>query len=372
MADERLERELELARRAAPAFGRARQQRVIWGAIHRSQRARARVRRLAPLAAALCLAGVVLGAYLWMRTGARRSVATVAADERWLLRDGSRITMETPDTRITKQRESLTEMSFQLAAGAARFEVARRPERVFRVEAGLVRVEVLGTSFRVERRHDQALVSVERGRVRVTWPGASRDLFAGQSGSFPPEEAAESLAASSASRAVPSSLAAIPSALSISPTALPAPVPDASARLERRTVASEPPSEIASAEALFGAADRARAEGRTLDATRALRELTRRYPRDAHAPLAAFTLGRLLLDNLHQASDAARAFAQARALAGGNGALAEDALAREAEAWQVAGNAREAARCAELYRARYPRGAHAKQLPRSGEPAVAP
>ena len=359
MSDDRLERELELARRATPAFGRARQQRVIWGALRRSQRARARVRRLVPLAAVVCLAGVVLGTYLWIRAGAAHSVATLPADERWLLRDGSRITMETADTRITKQRESGTEMSFELAAGAARFEVSRRPERVFRVQAGTVSVEVLGTSFRVERTREHALVSVERGRVRVAWPGASRDLLAGESGTFPPREAVAAAEASAA-----------PSASA--PAAARSGAPEAPGRVENRSASAEASIESASAEELFAAADRARAEGRTLDATRALRQLARRYPHDPHAPLAAFTLGRLLLDNLKQPSDAARAFAQARALSGGNGALAEDALAREAEAWQVAGNSSEAARCVALYRSRYPGGAHSKQLLRSSEPAVTP
>ena len=78
--------------------------------------------------------------------------------------------------------------------------------------------------------------------------------------------------------------------------------------------------------------------------------------------LAAFTRGRLLLENLHQPAEAALAFAQARSLTGASSALAEDALAREALAWGAAGKRADAARCANQYRTLYPEGAHLKEL----------
>jgi hypothetical protein len=53
---------------------------------------------------------------------------------------------------------------------------------------------------------------------------------------------------------------------------------------------------------------------------------------DPRAPLAAFTLGRVLLRELARPREAAAAFAQARALAP-RGPFVEDALAREVEAW---------------------------------------
>ena len=109
-----------------------------------------------------------------------------------------------------------------------------------------------------------------------------------------------------------------------------------------------------------------------MEATRALRQLTQRFPRDARAPLAAFTLGRLLLENLRQPADAARAFELARSLAGGSGALAEDALAREVEAWRAAGDANKATARAQRYQALYPNGTHTKQVLRVGEPLRKP
>jgi transmembrane sensor len=329
MADDRLEPRLELARRAAPVFGLARQQRVIWGVRRRLQGPGAGARRLLPLAAALAVVSVLLGGYVWSRRSPE-PVATLG-DERWQLRDGSRILIETPQTRITKQREAEGEVLFELEAGAARFDVTHRPGRAFRVQAGSVRVEVVGTQFRVQRSGESTQVSVERGRVRVSWPGGVREVSAGESGSFPPSEGTRVETA-----------VAIPSA----PPAV-----------------AEPKSTLPSAEQLFAAADRARAEGRPLEAVQSLRQLIQRFPRDGRAPLAAFTLGRLLLESLHQPAEAARAFAQARALAGPGSALAEDALAREADALRAAGSSSEAAKRAELYRTLYPHGARIKHLP---------
>lgn len=353
---ERLEQELSLARRAAPVFGLGRQQQVIWGVRRRLQRAPLAVRRLAPLVAAASLFCALAAAYVWFRPPAEELTRS-ARDEHWELRDGSRILIETPNTQITKRRESNTEVVFELKAGAASFDVAHRPERAFRVQAGPVQVEVIGTKFRVERRDERTEVSVERGRVRVSWSDDSTELSVGEHGVYPPP-----LAVASAS--APASAA--PPANATSTDTEP---PPTSARQTNaaRSVASEPSEHAPSAEELFTTADHARAEGRPQDAARTLRELLQQFPHDGRAPLAAFALGRLLLERLGQPAEAARAFAQARALAGGSSALAEDALAREADAWRAAGRSSEAARAATLYRTKYPHGTHLKEALRASE-----
>jgi transmembrane sensor len=90
-----------------------------------------------------------------------------------------------------------------------------------------------------------------------------------------------------------------------------------------------------------------------------------RFPDDPHAPVAAFTIGRLLLESLGQPRQAAASFERARVLA--NGApLAEDALAREVEAWASAGEPALAHRRAELYRQLYPNGARRGAVMRVG------
>lgn len=343
MADERLDRELSLARRAAPVFGLARQQQVIWSVRRRLRGSPNKARRFAVVVAAVCALSSLAAAFVWFERRTDEIASRAAKDERWELRDGSRILIETPATQITKRSESSGEVLFELTAGAARFEVAHRPERKFRVRAGRVEVEVVGTRFRVERRGERTLVAVERGRVLVSWPGASTALSAGEQGVYPPLQ--------------PVASSPEPAAPSAEPAA--AALPQMSAPL---VASSESAVRGPSAEELFAAADRARAAGHPQEAVRVLRELTHRFPRDGRSSLAAFTRGRLLLENLGQPEEAARAFAQARALAGGSSALAEDALAREASAWRSAGNTGEAARCAKLYRALYPRGAHLNEV----------
>jgi transmembrane sensor len=358
MADERLEKELALARRAAPLFGLARQQRVIWGLRRRLLPAKFRARRVLPLVVAAGLATLAAALYLWLKPGAYEVAAQrMPQDEHWVLRDGSRVVIETPDTRITKQSEVDREVIFELSAGAARFDVAHRPERTFRVQAGPVQVEVIGTAFRVERQSERTLVAVDGGCVRVSWSGGSKELSAGEHGVFPLVE--DDVAVTD-----PPSPSTIPLLSTAPPLANARPAGVSSA------VVGDGIRGASSAEELFAKADRARAGGRPVEAAQALRELTQRFSRDARAPLAAFTLGRLLLENLHQPAEAARAFGQARTLSGRSSALAEDALAREAEAWEAAGNAGEAAKRAELYRTLYPNGSRLKRVLRAGGPAA--
>ena len=71
-------------------------------------------------------------------------------------------------------------------------------------------------------------------------------------------------------------------------------------------------------------------------------------------PLAAFTLGRELLEHLGRPVEAAEAFALASQLAR-EVTLAQDALAREVESWSKAGRAEEAYQRALLFSERYPK-----------------
>jgi TolA-binding protein len=114
-----------------------------------------------------------------------------------------------------------------------------------------------------------------------------------------------------------------------------------------------------SAEDLLLAADAARLSHHPHQARRWLELLLQRYPNDSRVPVASFTLGRLLADQLGNPRLAARAFQR---VAQSGGALAPDALAREAEAWAAAG-AHDAARgCAKRYLERYPNGEHASAM----------
>ena len=108
------------------------------------------------------------------------------------------------------------------------------------------------------------------------------------------------------------------------------------------------------------AADIARLSGHPEQAVPHLRAVCERFPDDPRAPVAAFTLGRVLLD-LHRPREAAAAFHRARTL-WSQGPLALDAWANEAEALHAAGDAARAARVATRYVARHPDGRHAAAM----------
>ena len=109
------------------------------------------------------------------------------------------------------------------------------------------------------------------------------------------------------------------------------------------------------AAALLLAADLARRSRDPRAAIGPLHRLVERHPRDPRAPSAAFTLGWVLLTDLNRPREAAGAFAEAERIAP-RGALAEDAAARVAEAWQKAGEPRRAADAARRYVQVYPAG----------------
>jgi transmembrane sensor len=97
--------------------------------------------------------------------------------------------LRSPDTVLEPISVESRRILSVLREGAARFEVTKRPGRLFRVVAGDVIVEVLGTRFELERVGDRLRVKVNEGRVRVSWTGGQRQLSRGASGLFPPEGA---------------------------------------------------------------------------------------------------------------------------------------------------------------------------------------
>ena len=128
---------------------------------------------------------------------------------------------------------------------------------------------------------------------------------------------------------------------------------------------ADPKSVRSSVDALMAAADAARFGGHPDEAPSYLEEVIDDHARHPRAPLAAFTLGRVHLEQLGSAERAARAFAKARSLAP-KGALAADALAREVEAWAKAGQREKARARAQEYLAAYPEGRRAAAVRRHG------
>jgi transmembrane sensor len=277
----------------------------------------------------------------------RASTAGVASDDFGgiVLADGSRVTFLVAGTQLaqsgTKGRQST------LVRGAARFDVVHDAETPFRVTAGRVVVEDVGTVFTIRLADEgRASVAVESGSVSVRGPDGERTLEAGASEAFP---------AVSASPASP----AVPHPPSWKKLAQAGDYDRAYAIIQSpgTTVRDDP-------EELLLAADAARLSGHAERAVPPLRRIVSRYPGDSRAGLAAFTLGRVLLDDLGRPEEAAAAFTKAYDR---GGPLAEDALAREVEAWSRAGNRPAAARAATKYLSAFPTGRHAALVHRLAE-----
>lgn len=97
------------------------------------------------------------------------------------------------------------------------------------------------------------------------------------------------------------------------------------------------------------------------EAADAYAELLERHRDDARAGLAAFELGRIRMDALHEGNGAIEAFQQALSLSP-SAAFHEDALARIVIALDAAGDAERCRQARERYLSRYPGGVHAAAL----------
>jgi transmembrane sensor len=263
----------------------------------------------------------------------------------------------------------------------ARCDVAAAGTRDVRVETGPVSVLADDAAFVVERSagSDHVRVSVARGRVRVMWALNEASLAAGDSETFPRDVIA------TVAPAEGSPGAESPRTLESSGTPR-GPTPRAS----RSSTPATPPStagwrdlaqqgsyDAAYAELgreggpkddvndLLLAADVARLGHHPADATSPLRQILDAHRTDPRASLAAFTLGRVLLNQLGDPGSAADAFATVRSLSPGD-ALAQDALAREVESRAKAGQGDAARRLAEEYIQSFPASSRADAVRRLG------
>jgi transmembrane sensor len=259
----------------------------------------------------------------------------------------------------------------QLEHGAATFDVVRNPARIFRVQVANVTVEVLGTHFLVERTEASAWVSVESGRVRVTSVQGQTELLPGDRREFP-------FAIAAAVEEAPIEVAPVVKAPSHKAPAPRHASAHAAVSNEWKLLAEDGDYDGAynalhgpsanpvrdDAAELFLAADVARLSHHPADAVGPLRTLISRHGDDARAPLAAFTLGNVLLE-LGSPREAAAAFVEAQRL-DPQGPMAEDALAREVEALSRAGDVHSARVRAESYVGRYPDGRRIRAVRRFG------
>jgi transmembrane sensor len=282
-----------------------------------------------------------------------------------------------------------------LARGTAEFSVTPGGPRRWSIDAGVARVEVVGTVFRVARLAGRVDVEVSHGVVLVIGegvPGRVRKLTAGQKLSVTQPEASAARRAAGVPAALEPTAAAVQSASSNAGVAEAELAPGVSGsegalvneprpvllergtarfdgpralvgrrrtgRSEAATDADSPqqryaqlgPAGVAretmkatSIEQLLELADVARLSGHPQDAVAPLTRALDAFRGSRQAALAAFTLGRVLLDQLGVAEPAAEAFERAIVL-GLPRALRADCYRRLAEAYGRAGNEAERAR----------------------------
>ena len=309
------------------------------------------------------------------------------------LADGSRVKALSRGAAVSVEGNLPKQIRLRLDAGGARFDVIPNKQREFTVRAGSVEVAVLGTVFDVERVEGRVRVSVSRGKVRVRTgvtphgSGATavvRIVKAGESQWFDDPAPSERGLANSASldrvrqshadrTALPPSAAKARGSRASQGSAVRERTHDTReqdeevSRVEWRSLSQSGDYEGAyqllqqstvsddDSGALLDAADAARLSGHPQVAVTYLRKVLEQHRASPVAPLAAFTLGRVLLERLGQPSEAADAFVLARQLAPA-GSLAQDALAREVEAWSKAGRPDDAYRAGRQYVDTYPKG----------------
>jgi transmembrane sensor len=361
--------EPELASRLIPRWDAPRMAKnlaQISRRIRQQQRSRHLTIALAALVASVALC--FLGFGLWRaQTSRPAQTAHVTPSAETRFGDGSTATALTEGAVLELQRTSDSEIWVAAKSGSYRFDIVPNPARQFVVHVADVSVRVLGTRFVVAQTNRRVEVRVERGRVEVTWPAGRSELGANESGWFPPEPQS----------AVPATEPAAAEPVQSSSKTPPA-VSDRTRFIELSrqgnyqaafSIIDRAPSLFeGSAEDLMMAADAARLSNHPLQAVGYLQRITKEHARDSRAPLAAFTLGRIYMNQLGQPAAAARAFALVRQLAPA-GALVEDALAREAEALEQAGQHAAAQRLAADYLKQYPSGRRSEKLRELGKAA---
>jgi transmembrane sensor len=376
------EKELSRAGRHVNAgWDEERRERVL-GGLHRRRRRRTVLKTAAAVAVL-----ITAGAALMMLHGPSGDAPTVAIEKSGAgevrLADGSLISLLDEKSAIRTEENSVRNSTVvKVGAGRAKFNVVHKPGRSFVVEAGGISVIVVGTVFTVDRSGAEVKVSVQQGRVRVMRDGSITELGGGESGAFPATSAPNAYMSDSADASVPVEKPAPKVAMQESSrpeTVIQRDLRSQAAAVQKPSQAVPDPDwrtlaqngmfdkayallmtrreEIQPNDAgdLLLMADVARLAGHPQSALAPLKRVVDTCRTDPRAPLAAFTLGKVLLDELGDPRGAADAFARARSLAP-EGPMSEDALAREVEAHWRAGETGLARERAEEYVKKYPEG----------------
>ncbi len=278
---------------------------------------------------------VASGPIVLITGGAVAALGSEKASEN-KLSDGSSIVLD-GGSRLEVLENTSETFASVLRSGRAAFSVQPGGPRRWTVEVGLATVEVVGTRFRVARSPKSVDISVDHGTVLVR-----SDLIA--------DRVQRLTAGQQLTIRVPAP---------VEPSLAPPTEPVAPQPASPTPLASARPS----LDQLLVQANDHRRQGNVRAAEAALRLALSEHGGESQAALAAFSLGKLLLDTAGRPSEAAQAFVRCLALSPPK-ALAEDALFRLAEAQAAAGDLERAAITAHQYRAQYPGGRHTDKLQR--------
>ena len=289
--------------------------------------------------------------------------------------------------RLDVLEQSSRTMVLALRRGLTQYDIRPGGARRWRIESGAVTVEVVGTQFSIERSEKAVRVEVQRGRVLVRGQGVPDTVQALDAGHALvvelPEPPSKGNAAEEVKPASTESNPALPRAVSSradpTPASASAPGADdwriAAARqdwnqawetLGKDGIARET-AHTDDVALLLSLADVARLSGHPSESLTPLRQIVGGHPEDPRSAMAAFTLGRVLLDALGNPVQAAFAFERALALKL-PASLAEDAQARLVEAHAKAGAIAQARAAAATYRTRYPAGRRRTDVDRWSPP----
>jgi transmembrane sensor len=350
-------------KQVAAAWDEARTERTIAGVYEKRAR-RTRRQVAASMLAVLVIAG---GSWLALQRSTETSpsagvaaVAPVTAERAVSFADGSRALLLDASAEVVVERAAEDAIDVRLPRGRARFEVAPQESRAFRVLCGDVVVRVIGTGFEIVRDGARSHVSVLHGRVAVTWPGGETELGAGDADWFPRAPLAKAEEPPVTAKPDKPSERERPRGSSWRQHAEQGEFQEAYRALERdRARVSD------DVEELLLAADAARLSGHAAEAVPYLQRVVERHPSDPRAPLAAFTLGGVLMNQLGRPREAEASYARARAMSPSS-ALSQDALARQVEAAHRASDAASARALALEYLERYPDGRRVQAVRRFG------
>lgn len=328
----------------------------MWRVIEAHEQAAPKRSRRAAWAVA-STAAVAAGLALWLHFHAHvEAKAELASAGQVIETEARRSSLGLPDGssmvvselgRLSVVKATPSEVALHLDRGVVECEVVHDPARPFSVEAAGVTVHVTGTHFAVEVDAERVSVRVQRGSVEVT--NASGALVAkmtpGQVWSAP-VDAAPAAPSPSASAAL------APDASSAAPAASSSPPPTLGVAL------------ALDADALLARANAARIAGHTGLAAADYDRFRTRFPQDTRAGLAAFELGRIRLDTLHDPAGALGALSFA--LAHNRGGFAtEDAQALRIDAFARLGDAAGCVRARDAFVAAHPVSAHLARVQRA-------